>query len=220
MTKHEDEWQVIADAVYEELADKLDELAWMDIPFSDDLELAMLELTSRELRLNGVVFETWLESWHRHNAMAQMTTRVSTSGLNICNDEKTVSMTRNLLKKECKKRIRKEELRTSGGGELTNKEQKDLPPLNLRQLVKPVCANDKTIGVFANRIRKNVVEPMAELMVWDAAYEARDVEGRNQPREWCISVGPALSWFQKKVYVPFRGRQLCAFNDKHGKSLG
>lgn len=198
MTKHEDEWQAVGESVYEALSDSLDELAWMNIPFNDDLELAILELTSRELRLNGVVFETWLKEWHSHKVVMETAVRGIDQNLRICNEEKTVSMTRNLLKKS----------------------RQDQTPLNLRQVVKPVCANSDNISIAANRIRKRVVEPMGELMVWDVSHDTRDVQGQEQPREWRIGVGPALFWFQKLVYIPLRGRQVHAFIDKHGGPLG
>lgn len=197
MTKHDDEWQAVAESVYDTLSEGLDELAWMNIPFNDDLELAMLELTSRELRLNGVVFEAWLKEWHRHKVVMETSVRNFDQNLRICNEEKTVSMTRNLLKKALQ----------------------DQTPLNLRQAVKPVCANSDNISIAANRIRKRVVEPMGELMVWDVSHDTRDVQGQEQPREWRISVGPALFWFQKFVYIPLRGRQVRAFTDKHGGPL-
>lgn len=197
MTKHQDEWQAVGESVYDMLSEGLDELAWMNIPFNKNLELALLELTSRELRLNGRVFEVWLKEWHRHKVVMETSVRNIDQNLRICNEEKTVSMTRNLLKKA----------------------RQDQTPLNLRQVVDPVCVNPRHISIAANKMRKRVAEPMGELMVWDVSCDTRDVQGKEQPREWRIGVGPALFWFQKFVYIPLRGRQVRAFIDKHGGEL-
>nr|BAF45207.1 hypothetical protein [uncultured bacterium] len=199
MTKHEDEWQAVAQSVYDELADNLDELAWMNIPFNDNFELAMHELTSREIRLNsGVVFEEWLKTWHTHQVFLEDKEIDLEQSLKICFEEKTVSMTRNLLKKKIQEKT----------------------PLNLGQTVEPVCAKNDNFRITANRIQKRVVAPMAGLMVWAVDCEMRDVGGQQQPREWRIDVGPSLSWFQELVGVPFRKRQIFEFMRKHGGSLG
>lgn len=198
MTKHGDEWQTVAESVYGTLSNGLEELAWMNVPVHDDLELALLSLTSMEVRLTAGVFETWLKAWHAHQVVLDGRAFDLTQNLNICFEEKTLSMTRNLLKKD----------------------RQEMTPLNLGQVVAPVCVKNDGFRIAANRIQKRVVGPMGELMVWKVDCEMRDVQGQSQPREWRIGVGPALLWFQKLVYVPLRRRQVQDFVRKHGDLLG
>jgi hypothetical protein len=215
MTKFEDEWHAVATSVYDtllvglkdrehmdalfkddhELAIGLEDLAWMSTPFNDDFELALLELTSRDVRLTGTVYEKWLKIWHTHQIVMDDTEPFSLArNLEVCFKEKTVSMTRNLLKKD----------------------RQGLTPLNLGQVAEPVCVKNDSFRVAANRIQKRVAVPMGELMAWTVSCDMREVDGKSQPRKWKIGVGPALYWFQKMVYLPLRERQVNDFVRKHG----
>lgn len=199
MTRHQDQWSAIAMNAYETIAPSLDALAWMDIPFDDNLELATIQLTSWDVRLNGEVQAEWLRIWHNQIGMGRDSD--FEDYLKICFEEKTVAMSRNLLKKALR----------------------GIPQLNLGQLVEPVLVpveeglgRDENFRTAANRIRKRVAGPMQALMMWTVECQMRDVGGQEQPGRWLIGVGPAADYFRKLIYVPLRRRQIASYIAKHG----
>lgn len=85
----------IAKAVMDEIDDELDKLTWHDKPMSKDLDIALAEIDSRSIRLQGAVFTRWLDLWLVHTGEKPL----SENSKKLLFDEKTATMTRMLLKR-------------------------------------------------------------------------------------------------------------------------
>ena len=78
-------------------------LTWSDRPIPDDVELALSQLMSRQVRMHGAVFATFVEAWvAEFGTSVQLTEERIKQHIESIMDEKVISVTRFLMRKHLK----------------------------------------------------------------------------------------------------------------------
>lgn len=178
----------------------LAELAWNKQPWPDSIELGLLQLDSRSVRLRGVVLEAFARAWAEEFLFVDDPLLGSEidAYFEIVFSERAASLTRFVIRKHLQ-------------GEA---------PVSLNELAEQIYKPEKTsFRMSANRLIKDLQDAMDFTRIWKIEVIERTVQGRTEIGGYKISAGQLLIDWEEHVWRPLRQEQLRQFHSKYGDLL-
>ncbi|MCE8519334.1 hypothetical protein KBY31_21645 [Ruegeria pomeroyi] len=178
----------------------LREFAWNNEPWPDSIELGLLQLDSRSIRLQGAVLEKFACAWAKEFLIGgdPLLGPEIDEHFEVAFSEKAASLTRFVIRKHLK-------------GEA---------PLSLKQLAAHVYDPKKEgFRTSANRLIKEFQDAMHFTKLWDIEVVERTVQGKTAIGGYKISAGQLLVDWEAHVWRPLRQEQLRQFYEKYGDAL-
>lgn len=185
-------------ALVEELS--LRTLAWNNEPWPDKIELGLLQLDSRSIRLQGVVLERFALAWAKNFLVEDdpLLDHEIDELFAAAFSEKAASLTRFVIRKHLQAET----------------------PLSLNQLAAQVHdPKGKSFRTSANRVMKDFHDAMHFTSLWNIKIIERIVTGKTAIGGYEISAGQLLVDWEAYVWRPLRQEQLRQFYKKYGDTL-
>lgn len=172
----------------------LEKLSWNDQPWPDELELGLLQLESRSLRLQGVVLEVFVRAI-MEEFDSDATDTEKKKYFDKALSDKIVRLTRHVLRNHLKHDA----------------------PFSLNKLAAKVLDEKKPgFRKASNELIKKTQEPMEETGLWKIEVLVRK---DKRIQGYKISAGQTLIDWEQYVWRPMRLRQIQQFNKKYGGQI-
>jgi len=178
----------------------LSDFAWTNEPWPDSIELGLLQLDSRSIRLQGAVLERFARGWAEEFLLGRdpLLGPDMDGYFDVAFSEKAASLTRFVVRNHLKAES----------------------PLSLKQLAAHVHDPTKeSFRTLSNRLIKELQDAMHFTGLWNIEVVERTVQGKPAIGGYKISAGQLLVDWESHVWRPLRQEQLRQFYAKYGDTL-